>query len=270
LRGGWDFRYACGPMSHFLTLPFRQATLVALVATVATLTATAAEPAIIAKARAYVGTEADLEAVKSIHYTGTLVVDESTDAAKQPPAAMDLLFQKPYRQRVQSTSNQRIEVTALDGYDGWQRLQDPADPAKWRQSLLGVDQIKRLRANTWENLSFFRGIETVGGRIEDLGPVTFEGIPCQKVAYIHAPTIIFYRYFDVATGRLVYSETENGSGIREQGEVRVNGIRFPRTMTNTTKLPDGKVRTYTITFDRITVNEDIPASKFAVPALAPK
>lgn len=270
LRLGRDIRYPSGPMSHFLTLPFLRATLAAVAVAVAPVSATAAEPAIIAKARAYVGTEADLEAVKTIHYTGTLVVADDADSAKQPPAAMDLLFQKPYRQRVQATSTQRIEVTALDGYDGWQRLQDPADPTKWRQSLLGTDQIKRLRANTWENLSFFRGIESVGGRLEDMGPVTFEGIACQKIAYIHAPTIIFYRYFDVATGRLVYSETENGSGIREQGEVRVNGIRFPRTMTNTTKLPDGKVRTYTITFDRITVNEDIPATKFAVPALAPK
>jgi outer membrane lipoprotein-sorting protein len=257
-------------MSALLKFLFPRTFLVAVVTLATAISAAAAEPAIIAKARAYVGTEAALEAVKTIHYQGTLVVADEADGSKQPPASMDLLFQKPYRQRVKATSTQRIEVTALDGYDGWQRLQDPVDATKWRQSLLGTDQIKRLRANTWENLSFFRGIETIGGRIEDMGPVTFEGIACQKLAYIHAPTIIFYRYFDVATGRLVYSETENGSGIREQGEVRVNGIRFPKSMTNTTKLPDGKVRTYTITFDKITVNEDIPASQFAVPPLSAK
>lgn len=270
LRAGWRIGYFCGPMSHSLKFSLFRASLTAAVVMAAAISVPAAEPAMIAKARAYLGTEADLESVKTIHYTGTLVVAEETEASKQAPAAMDLVFQKPYRQRVQATTTQRVEVTALDGYDGWQRLQDPADLSKWRQSLLGTDQIKRLRANTWENLSFFRGIETIGGRIEDLGPVTFEGIACQKLAYIHAPTIIFYRYFDLATGRLVYSETENGSGIREQGEVRVNGIRFPRTMTNSTKLPDGKVRTYTITFDRISVNEDVPASRFAVPALGPK
>lgn len=257
-------------MFHSLTFSFVRRGLAATGMLVLALTATAAEPAIIAKARAFLGPEAALEAVKTIHYTGTLVVMEGTDGAKQAPAAMDLVFQKPYRQRVQATSPQRIEVTALEGYDGWQRLQDPADATKWRQSLLGTDQIKRLRANTWENLSFFRGLDQVGGRVEDMGPVTFEGIACQKLAYLHAPMIIFYRYFDVATGRLVYSETENGSGIREEGEIRVNGIRFPKTMTNTTKLPDGKVRTYTITFDKITVNENIPVSQFAVPALSAK
>jgi len=171
---------------------------------------------------------------------------------------------------VQATSATRIEVTALDGYDGWQRVQDPADTTRWQQSLLGTEQIKRLRANTWENLSFFRGIESVGGRVEDQGQVTFEGIPCQKLAFVHAPNIIFFRYFELATGRLVYSETENGSSIREQGEVRVNGIRFPKSMTNTTKNAAGQVRSYTITFDKITVNEALPTSHFAVPALSAK
>jgi hypothetical protein len=230
----------------------------------------AAEPPIIAKARAFLGTEDALQAVKSIHYTGTLVVTDEANPAAQAPAAMDLVFQKPHQQRVQATSASRIEVTALDGYDGWQRVQDPADTTRWQQSLLGTEQIKRLRANTWENLSFFRGIESVGGRVEDQGQVTFEGIPCQKLAFVHAPNIIFFRYFELATGRLVYSETENGSSIREQGEVRVNGIRFPKSMTNTTRNAAGQVRSYTITFDKITVNEALPPSHFAVPALSAK
>jgi len=230
----------------------------------------AAELPIIAKARAFLGSEAALNAVQSIRYAGTLVVTDSVDPVAQTPAAMDLVFQKSFQQRVQATSASRIEVTALDDYDGWQRVQDPADPTRWQQSLLGTDQIKRLRANTWENLAFFRGIERNGGRVEDQGPVTFEGIPCQKVAFIHAPNIIFYRYFELATGRLVYSETENGSSIRESGEIRVNGIRFPKSMTNTTRNAAGEMRTYTITFDRITVNEPSPPSHFAVPALSGK
>ena len=230
----------------------------------------AAEPAIIAKARAYLGTEAALEAIKSIRYAGTLVVTDAVEATNQAPTAMEMTFQKPYMQRVQATSATAVEVTALDGYDGWQRLQDPANPSKWQQSLLGTDQIKRLRANTWENLSFFRGIERAGGRMEDQGPVTFEGIPCQKIAFIHAPNIIFYRFFEVATGRLVYTETENGATIREHGEIRVNGVRFPKSMSNTTKNAAGLLRTFTLTFDKITVNETFPSDRFSVPPLSPR
>ena len=183
---------------------------------------------------------------------------------------MEITFQRPDQQRIMATSAKTVEVTALDGYDGWQRLQDVANPTQWRQTLLGTDQIKRLRANTWENLSFFRGIEKIGGRIEDQGASTIDGVACQKIAFIHAPTIIFYRYFDLATGRLVLTETEAGGTIREQGEMVVNGIKFPRSISTSTKNAKGEVQTVAIAFDKVVVNEPIPIRDFAVPGLGKK
>src|SRR4051812_14684114 len=123
-----------------------------LVAVVLAAAARAADPAILTKARAFVGSEAALNSLKSIHYTGTLVTKDPGDAAKPASAALEIIFQKPQQQRITATSDTSIETTALDGYDGWQRVQDPKDKTKWRQTLLGADQIKRLRANTWENL----------------------------------------------------------------------------------------------------------------------
>lgn len=229
--------------------------------------ASAAEPAIIAKARAYLGTEAALDAVKSVHYVGTLITADPADATKQTRAAMEIVFQKPGQQRIVATSDKVIETTALDGYDGWQRIQDAANPTKWRQTLLGSEQIKRLRANTWENLAYFRGIERVGGRLEDQGAKTVEGVACQKIAFIHGPGIVFYRYFDVATGRLVFTETEAGGTIREQGEMIVNGVRFPRSIVTSTKNAQGQTQTVTINFEKITVNTVFPENQFRVPAL---
>jgi hypothetical protein len=229
--------------------------------------ASAAEPAIIAKARAYLGNEAALEAVKSVHYVGTLITADPADATKQTRAAMEIVFQKPGQQRIVATSDKVIETTALDGYDGWQRIQDAANPTKWRQTLLGSEQIKRLRANTWENLAYFRGIERVGGRLEDQGAKTVEGVACQKIAFIHGPGIVFYRYFDVATGRLVFTETEAGGTIREQGEMIVNGVRFPRSIVTSTKNAQGQTQTVTINFEKITVNTVFPENQFRVPAL---
>lgn len=230
------------------------------------------EPPILAKARAYIGSEAALNGLKSIHYTGTLVTADPADPAKQTRAAMDIVFQKPEQQRIMATTDKAVEITALDGYDGWQRVQDPGDPTKWRQTLLGTDQIKRLRANTWENLAFFRGIERIGGRIEDQGTKTVDGVTCQKIAFIHAPNIIFTRYFDIATGRLVLTETEAGGTIREQGEMIVNGIRFPRTVITSVgpQNAQGTVQTVTINFDKVTVNTAFPSSHFAVPGLRPR
>lgn len=230
----------------------------------------AAEPAIIAKARAYVGSEDALTGLNSIHYTGTLMTTDPADPTKQTRAAMEIIFQRPDQQRIVATSDKTIEVTALDGYDGWQRVTEVGDKTQWRQTLLGTEHIRRLRANTWENLSFFRGIERAGGRLEDQGTATIDGITCQKIAFIHAPHVIFYRYFDVGTGRLVFTETESGGTIREQGEVIVNGIRFPKSIVTATKNQAGQLQTVTITFDRIVVNEKFPRSLFEVPSLMSK
>lgn len=232
---------------------------------VVAVAASAAEPAIIAKARAFIGPEDALNSVQSVHYTGTLVTADPADPAKQTRAAIDIIFQKPEQQRIMSTTEKVVEVTALDGYEGWTRLQDPSDASKWQQTLLGTQQIKRLRANTWENLSFFRGIERIGGRTEDQGTHTVDGVTCQKIAFIHGPNIIFYRYFDRATGRLVFTETEAGGTIREKGDMVVNGIRFPRSIVTASKNAKGEVHTVTINFEKIEVNGTFPDSYFRVP-----
>lgn len=229
-----------------------------------------AEPEIIAKARSFLGPEEKLLAVNSVHYVGTLVTADPADAAKQTRAQVEIVFQKPNQQRITINYQKNIEQTALDGYDGWQRQQDPDDSAKWRQVLLTPDQIKRLRANTLENLYFYHGLERFGAVIEDQGSATVDGVACQKVSFSHGPGVVFTRYFDVATGRLVLTETEPGGGIREHGEIIAGGLHFPQSLVTTSKKPDGLIQTVTITFDKITVNESFPPSYFAVPALAPR
>lgn len=232
--------------------------------------AAAAEPEIVAKARAYVGSEDALNSVKSIHYYGSLITPDPTDAKKMTYVAVEIILQSPYQQCVTSKSDRSVEQTALDGYDAWHRMQDPKDSTKWRTQIYGPDQIKRMRANTWENLAYYRGIERIGGKVVDQGDVTVDGVACRKLAYVHAPNIIFFRYFDRATGRLVVTENESGGSIREQGELRVNGIHFPKAIVTTSKGADGKEQSVTLTFDRVVVNEAFPASTFAIPALAPR
>ena len=251
------------------SLPQRLFTAACLAALLA-VAARAAEPAIIAKARAYLGPETLLDGVKSIHFVGTLVTADPAEPAKPIRQAVEIIFQKPDQQRIKATSEKTIEVTALDGYDGWRRVQDAADASKWQQTLLGPDQLKHLRANTWENLAFFRGIERRGGRLEDQGPATIDGVACEKVAFIHGPNIVFYRFFDLATGRLVYTETESGSTMREQGELRADGLRFPKSLVQASKAANGKIQTVTITFEKVTVNEVFPVSLFSVPPLSPR
>ncbi len=223
---------------------------------------------VIERARTAVGAETALNALQSLHYTGTLTTTATEKGVTKPvKVAIEIVFQAPYRQRIVATSENKIEITALDDYEGWQREQDPSDSSRWRMALLPPEQIKRLRANTWENLSFFRGIERRHGQVNDLGKATVNGKSCRKLAFDHGDGIVFTRYFDDASGRLVLTETENGISIREEDETIVDGIRFPRKIISTSKLADGTERTVTIVFDKITTNETFADSLFAVPAM---
>lgn len=248
-----------------MSLPFRfLASAVAVLAL--PVLASAAEPAILAKARARIGSEAAIERLKSIHYTGTLVTTDPKDPTKEMTAKVDMVFVKPDFQRITAVYDTFVESTALDSYEGWTRVQDGKDATKWRLTLLDADQVKRLRANTWETLAFFRGIERIGGRVEDQGPATIEGVACQKIAFIHSEKIIFYKYFEQATGRLVLTETESGATLREQGELVVDGLRFPKTLVTMVKNGDNTQKV-TLNYDKITLNETFPPDGFRVPPL---
>ena len=227
--------------------------------------------AVIAKARAYVGKEETLAALRSIHYVGTVRVIAEKPEEKPAPRRIEIIFQKPYQQRIVVTGEKVSETTALDDYEAWQRVADPADPSRWRFTLLRAEEIKRRRANVWENLAFYRGIESRGGQVDDLGVVEVDGQQCHKLVFTHDADIVFNRYFSVATGRLVL--TEAGAGltekIREEGELLAGGLRFSRRLRAVSAV-EGREHVVVIDFDSITVNESFPASLFAVPSLPAK
>jgi hypothetical protein len=249
--------------------------------------ARADEPAIIAKARAYLGSEDALNAVRSVHLVGNFVSDK---AGAAPASTVDIIFQKPWQHHLVVTASQTVKAggvlsddqraglapvpqatstvvrtIALNDYDAWERIQSNADLP--RLGLLSVDQIRVLRADVWENLGYYRGIEAVGGTVADQGPATIDGVACEKIAFTHSPTVIYYRYFELATGRLVYTETAGGLKIREEGSVEASGIKFPQKIITIepATTPGATPRSTTLTIDHVTVNEVFPSTLFAVP-----
>jgi hypothetical protein len=225
----------------------------------------------LAKARAYLGAETALNAVKSLHFEGTIDTGErvadpadATKTIERPVRlAIDIVFQKPMQQRQIIRSEKVERRTALDGYDGWEKVSDRANPKVSSLTLLDPTGIKRLRASTIENLSFYANHDQDSRQMHLLGDVTVDGVACVQISFAHGSGIVFLRSFDKATGRLIKTGLENGGEIREEGEMIVSGIRFPRKVLNTT--PGGKVTG--ISFDKVTVNEPFPAEAFAVPAL---
>lgn len=222
----------------------------------------------VTKARSFLGTEAALNSVKSLHFEGSF---EGTERVPDPEHAgqtverpvsvsIDIVFQSPMQHR-QTLRSEKVErTTALDGYDGWEKVVDRAPAGTTRLALLDGASIKRLRAAAIENLSFY-GDRDGSRRIQLLGDATVDGVSCVKVEFRHSDSIVFVRYFDRANGRLVKTEIEGGAEIREEGEMIVSGVRFPKKVIN--RATSGRVTV--ITFDKITVNESFPDLVFRVP-----
>jgi hypothetical protein len=229
------------------------------------LAARADEPAIIAKARAYLGPESLLDGITSVHMVGTFSASSDQPGAKAPPVTqVDIIFQKPWQHRMMETTGKVVRTVALDGFDAWQWIQDPGDPSSPRLTLYPVNVIWALRSDVWENLGYYRGLEDLGGTVEDKGPATIDGVACEKVVFTHAHGTTYARYFDVSTGRLVYTETGTGLQIREEGSMVVDSIRFPERVVTSHKT--GKVvQTTTLIFTSIEVNRTFPESDFATP-----
>lgn len=230
-----------------------------------TLGATA--PAMIAKARSFYGAEVDLNAIRSIHYRGRLTSTESQPEGKPTSveARVEIIVQKPYQQRIVATAPEKVEITALDDYEGWQRIEDPRNREFGRMGLLSKEQVKRLRANTWEQLAFYKGIEQKGGAVIDHGLVDLDGKTARKLEFVHDEDIIFTRYFDPVSGQLLQTETEQGARIREDGELRAGGVRFPQRVITTLLLANGTLRVVTVEFDSVTVNGTFSHEQFRVP-----
>ena len=211
----------------------------------------------ITRARARLGSEAALQGVTSIRYLGTL----DTDGANQ--RKLDIIFQKPLQQLITISGAELIEVVGLDDYDGWQKRTNAKNSAQWQITLIDAGQTKRLRAQIWDNLNFFSGIEKMRGSVRLAGDAMIDGVACVKLIFAYREDMILTRYFDKTSARLVLTETESGTEIREEGEIIVQGVRFPRKVSNRDKAG----RVITMLFDQVILNEPHAASEFAVPAL---
>jgi len=228
----------------------------ALFATALSATAQTAEQWIV-RARARLGSESALQGMTSLRFTGTIEVDGAN------ARAMDIIFQKPLQQRITLSGPELVEIIALDDYDGWQKRLNPKNPTQWQLTLLDGPQIKRLRAQAWDNLNFLRNIDRLRGTLKIGGEEKVDGLDCVKLVFTYYENIVLTRYYDKASARLVKTETETGVEIREEGEMFAQGIRFPRKVSNRDK--SGKV--VTMTFEKIVLNETYPAREFAVPDL---
>lgn len=210
------------------------------------------------RARAYLGSEEALGGVHSVRYQGTMATTDGDEGT------VDIVFMRPYFQLIVVEVENVRQTTALSGYDGWEKVEDMNNVDDWQLTLLEAPQIRRLQANAWESLNFYKVNRQKKVVVTYEGETEIDGITCDEIAFRHDRTIRFVRYFDVATGRLVLSTTEQGGEIREEGELMVDGIRFPKRLLTTV----GE-NSSTIEFELIEVNQSYDEALFDVPMLMP-
>ena len=226
---------------------------------------------VIAKARSYLGKERDLEGIRSIHYRGRIEVRDSAGVLQENGSGtIEMILQKPLQQKVVRVAGPLRHSDGLDDFTGWQRSEPSAEPEKGRTTILALPKLRRLQASAFENLSFFRGLDKRGGRVEWRGEATVDGRPAVNLAFIHPGDVVFLRSFDRETGRLLQTEGDGGEQMREEEEVLVQGIRFPKRLVSSRANAEGQTFTVTLFFDEITLNEAFPPETFAVPMLAPR
>lgn len=219
-------------------------------------TPTAAET--IARARAHLGGDAALEQVQTLTYRGTFTTADNREGS------IVITLKKPARQRLELVLDGVRRVTAINDFEGWEHVSKIDDPEEWGMVLISFDEFRRMRANTWENLFFFRGIEQMHGNVRDLGLVEFDGRQAHKLIFEYSSNLSYSRYFDPDTGELLATINDRGQEIRERGEIMVQGIRFPEEIIS---LADGR-ELMRVRFTEIKVNTPVEDSLFEIEPLS--
>lgn len=226
----------------------------------ATLSASEVEETL-KKARAQVGTEAALKAVETLQYEGTIY-----DKDNQLVGQLKLSFARPNNQRLEIVKDGFLEVTAVSRYSGYFQRFDGDGKSVFLKAM-NVSQVKRLQANSYENLNFFSGPrQTRSGKItlEEKSIRDERNAHLLKFAY---PDGFFYaRYFDADTGELMATTSSDDDFVRiEEGDIVVKGVTFPKEVKTLDKDANLLNR---VVFEKILVNEGVDESLFELPSLS--
>ena len=224
------------------------------------LTSAATVDEIIAKARQHIGSEEALDSIKSIHFKGIFIA-----ANRGTEGTIEIRFQKPFQQRLDVFEGESVLTTALNGYDGWNRRFSTKNPKSWDLEILSAADLKRMRANTHDNLYFFTGLEKLRGKIVDEGVKNKDGREAHLLVFRYDDKIFYKRYFDVKTGDLISTINDLGLEIKEVGQMVVDEVRFPQKVVS---LRDGEI-VNTVEFTEIILNEEFDNSYFDLPDFAP-
>lgn len=220
---------------------------------------TAGDPeaeAVLAKARKRLGSEAKLNGVQSLRFTGTI----TTVTGKSN--TIEIVLKKPYKQRQVFVGDKLVREIGLNDYEAWTKVYNKKTPHRYNLIPHTAEALRRIRASTFENLYFFFPFSNRWRKVEYLDRNDYDGLKVHRVKVSYGK-VYYLRYIEETTGQLVLTEVETGERIVEGGEIVAGGIRFPRTLTTFRKGNE----VHRISFDEIQVNPVLDDSLFTLPPL---
>lgn len=232
--------------------------LICVFSTVISLQASLSVEETIAKARAYVGEEAVLEGIDSIRFTGEFSPSGSDEIGK-----IDILLKRPYSQLKVVEYGGVVDVTGSTDIEGWKKRYSLDQPEEWAVVVLEVEQLKRARINTWENMNFFKPSKRLRTDIIDEGTTEVDGQTAHILKYMYPGGFYYRRFIDEENGKLLKTENADGLVIIGEDEEVFEGVRIPKTLISYDS--EGNV-VNSVTFNVIKINEDIDDSEFDMPS----
>ena len=224
--------------------------------------ATPEAAAIIAKARAAVAKDATyLDRAKNLHFEGK-VTDK--DGASLQSFILEVA-EGGKRREFRYDKDFAAELTLVtDGREAWGRQANLQTGERTAARVLPFEVAANLRDMALTDLSFY-GVPA-GFRAAAKPASKVEGKDVVTVAYTSGPSYTLVRHFDAKTHELVATDyLRPDSSFERQVETEtqvVEGIRFPKKV----KVLDPKGEFQgTISFEKVVVNGDVPASSFDFP-----
>lgn len=209
-------------------------------------------------ARSYVGPDEKLDAIESIHYKGSLLYS-SGDLG-----TIEMVYQKPMRHRMVAVIGGRKEISVLDGSEGWTTFERVVDSVPLSMEIFDPIRILIMQASVREAFNFFRKPNTRNGEITYEGKETVKGRECVVLTYYHGDGIAYQRYIDAETGQVHKTLDSKGVEYLEEGEIMVDGLRFPKKMVSTFSTAIGS-QSMEFAYSSITLNKKLPESDFVMP-----
>lgn len=209
-------------------------------------------------ARSYIGPDEKLDAIESIHYKGSLLYS-SGDLG-----TIEMVYQKPMRHRMVAVIGGRREISVLDGSEGWTTFERVVDSVPLNMEIFDPIRILIMQASVREAFNFFRKPNTRNGEITYEGKETVKGRECVVLTYYHGDGIAYQRYIDAETGQVHKTLDSKGVEYLEEGEIMVEGLRFPKKMVSTFSTAIGS-QSMEFAYSSITLNKKLPESDFVMP-----